>query len=122
MIKSVWVRIGLMALMCFALVACGSTQVRVVEKQTYIVTEVDEVYLNDCEQAEPPPVTDFKLMAPDSQIDVLTKVLITQYKLNRACSSDKKSIRELIAKQKKAVAERNAAEEARVKAAQEGKQ
>lgn len=119
--KSIWVKVALAVLVCFALTACGSTQIRVVEKQTYVVAEVDPVYLNDCEQLPPAEKKYFMALTPDEQVDVLTQALLKQYKYTRACSSDKKSIRELLEKQKKAVADRNAAEEARVKAVREGK-
>lgn len=118
--KHIWVLKALIVMMVFALVGCTTTQVRVVEKNHYVQTEIDPIYLNDCVRVPSPTREEFKLMGQDERIDALTRTLLAQYKFTRLCSTDKENIRELIEKQKQVIADRNAAEEARVEALKKG--
>lgn len=118
--KHIWVLKALTVMMVFALVGCTTTQVRVVEKNHYVQTEIDPIYLNDCVRVPSPTREEFKLMGQDERIDALTRTLLAQYKFTRLCSTDKENIRELIEKQKQVIADRNAAEEARVEALKKG--
>ena len=97
------------------LAGCVTTDVRLVQSQKYVVVEIDPKYLQDC-PVEPPPSKKAYLEAGhDEREDMMTKVLLTQYQNTKICTADKRSIKELLEKQKETVEEANRKEEERIK-------
>jgi len=102
----------------FALAGCTTTppEVRVIESEKMVLLEPDQQYLVDCQSSEPPYVSDYKNMGKDEREDALVRSLTAAYEHRQKCTVEKKSLRDLVAKQKAIVAEYNLKEEARVKA------
>lgn len=112
--KKVLLFAALVLPLVFGLTGCGHNEVRVVEKTTWVQPEVDPIYLEDCRKETPPDAMAWVDMGQDERIDVLTRTLMRQYELTQSCTLDKQNLRQLLEKQKKAVADRNKAEEDRL--------
>ena len=94
---------------------CATTEIKLVHSQKYIVIDVDPKYLQDCAVEAPPGKKAYLEAGHDEREDMMTKTLLIQYQNNKACTADKRAIKELIAKQKQSVDEANAAEDERIK-------
>lgn len=109
----------LISLFVVFLSGCATTEtIKRVQSQKYVMVEIDPRYLQDCLVEPPPNKKDYLEAGHDEREDMMTRVLLKQYQYIRHCNLDKKSIRELIDKQKKEVENFNLTEEKRLK--QEG--
>lgn len=99
-----------------ALAGCKTIEVRVLESEKLVLLEPEAVYLNDCEAKAPPTVDEYMAMGMDGREDALSQTLAMQYKYKKDCTLDKRSLRELIVKQKQVLDTHNAKEAARIQA------
>lgn len=90
--------------------------VRIVQSEKMVLLEPEQKYLADCQATEPPTVQEYMAMGVDQREDILTRRLTEEYKHRQECTLDKRSLRDLLVKQRAIVAEYNAKEEARVQA------
>ena len=113
--------IGLLLVMS----GCATTpapEVKIITTETLQVIEPDPQYLADCQVAAPPSIDEYMTLGGDATTatvaalvarlyareDALTRIIIEQYGYARACSDDKKHLRQLIESQKAIVAKHNA--------------
>lgn len=103
-------------MMVFTLASCGHREVRVVESEKLVLLEPDAVYLNDCDYKSPPLPADYLSMGKDEREDAIIRTLSKQYSYTGECTIAKRSLRDLIAKQKIVIQQHNAKEDERVQA------
>ena len=108
------VRFFLFLFMLFGLTGCNLAPPRVVETEKLVLVSVSEIYLQDCEDVAPPSPAEYMAKGVDEREDLLTRTVIQQYRALKNCTTDKRMLREDLAKQKAIVDKHNADEAARV--------
>ena len=109
-----FLKIACISLLATFLAGCETIKVVVVEKNQWKTVSVDPVLLEDCKIEPLVTRPDYLRMSMDEREDHLTRVVIEQYRHTKNCTTDKRSIKTSLEKQKALIDNYNAEEEKRV--------
>ena len=109
-----FLKIACISLLALFMAGCETIKVVVVEKNSWKTVSVDPVLLEDCKIEPTVTRPEYLKMSMDEREDHLTRLVIEQYKHTKNCTTDKRSIKTSLEKQKALIDEYNDKEEKRV--------
>lgn len=104
----------LILILILLLTGCTTTEVRVVERNHYVLVTPGGQYMHPLPLPEPPEIETYLQANMDQREDILTRELIRHYQLLASCNNDKAAIEALWSKQKTALDQLNEEERQRV--------
>lgn len=105
---------AVLACLIIVLGGCAMSPMQIIETERMVMAVIDPVMTQDCTLEVPPPPQSYTAMGVDEREDALTRYSIDQVNYTKACTIDKRKLRETLQKQQEQIDAHNAAEEARV--------